>query len=79
MKRALTKANCGVWFYKDGVRVEGVHEKIMGDVSGLSGDVSCLRGNVTGLRGDVDDCEISDEERKNGVNVDDLVSEDNTN
>ena len=53
---------------------------LRGDVSGLRGDVSGLRGDVTdlwddvtGLRGDVDECEISDEDRENGVDITGLV------
>jgi len=40
----------------------------------LTGDVSGLRGYVSGLRGDVDDCQLSDADRKAGVNISDLVS-----
>jgi hypothetical protein len=54
---------------------------LRGDVTGISGNVSYLRGDVTGisgnvsnLRGDLDDCEISNEEREIGVNIQDLVS-----
>ena len=32
-----------------------------------------LRGDVTGLRGNVDDCEITDEDRKAGIDVADLI------
>ena len=38
----------------------------------LTGDLSGLSGNVTGLSGDVDLCEITDADRANGVNVQDL-------
>ena len=48
---------------------------LWGNVSGLWGNVSGLRGNVSGLRGDVGECEITDEERENGVDVSTLVSE----
>ena len=34
---------------------------------------SGLIGDVSGLIGDVDDCSITDEERKNGIDVKDLV------
>ena len=43
-------------------------------VSGLRGDVSGLRGEVSGLRGNVDTCEITDEERKIGVDILQLVA-----
>jgi len=63
---------------------------LYGDVSGLRGevsqylrgDVSGLRGDVTGLSGDVpprqygnvDDCELTDRERKAGVKISDLIA-----
>ena len=53
--------------------IRGEVSWLRGDVSGLRGDVSGLRGNVSGIRGDVDDCSITDEERKNGIDVKDLV------
>lgn len=32
-----------------------------------------LQGDASGLRGDVDDCELTEADRKNGVDVDCLV------
>ena len=54
---------------------------LRGDVSNLTGnvsfyltgDVSYLRGNVSNLTGNVDDAEISEEDRKKGVDVSDLI------
>lgn len=46
---------------------------ITGAVEGLRGDVTGLNGNVTRLRGDLSECEITDEDRTNGINVRDLV------
>lgn len=48
-----------IWHYSNGGRVDGAHESLSGD--------------ATGLRGDVGDCDLSDEERKRGVSVHDLV------
>ena len=45
----------------------GMHDDISGDVTGIYGDAS-------GIKGDVDICDISDEERINGINIDDLIS-----
>ena len=45
------------------------------DVSNLRGNVSNLRGDVSNLTGDVDDAEITEKERKNGINVSDLIEE----
>jgi len=44
-------------------------------VETLRGNVTGLSGNTTGLSGNLDDCEISDEDRKNGVNIRSLVEE----
>ena len=48
---------------------------LRGDVTDLRGDVTDLRGTVSGLRGDVDECEITDEEREKGIDVNDLIKE----
>ena len=61
------------WIDDKGDKHEGCPSGLSGDVSGLRGNVSGISGNVTGLRGDVDDCSITDEERKNGIDVKDLV------
>ena len=90
MKRALRTTNTtGLYHFVDGVRIAGAPSglrgnvfglwgnvsDLKGDVSGLRGDVSDLRGNVSDLWGDVGECEITDEERENGVDVSTLVSE----
>ena len=49
---------------------------LSGNASGLRGDVSGIRGNVSGIRGDVSDCEISDEDRENGVDISELIAGD---
>jgi hypothetical protein len=56
---------------------------LRGNVSGLSGyvspylsgDVSGLSGDVTGLRGNVDECDLTPEEREQGVAITDLIRE----
>ena len=49
---------------------------LRGDVSpDLRGDVSGLRGDVSGLRGNIDDCDLSDNDRKAGVDVASLVAQ----
>lgn len=57
---------------------------LWGDCSGLWGKVSSglrgevhsgLWGEITGLRGNLDDCEITDEERKKGIQITDLVED----
>ena len=89
MKKSLTRVEKTCWYFDaSGKRVIGTHLNLRGDVSdlrgnasglwgnvsGLRGDVSDLRGNVSGLRGDFDDCDITDDERLAGMNVDDLVN-----
>lgn len=66
MKKALTKT-IG--------KITGMHPGICGDVSGIRGDVSGITGDVSGLRGDVDACEITAEERTNGVSISYLVAD----
>ena len=47
---------------------------LRGNVSNLlTGNVSNLTGNVSYLRGNVDDCEITAEERRSGVDISSLV------
>ena len=46
---------------------------LTGDMSGLQGHVSGLRGNVSNLRGDVDDCDLTPEDRAEGVDVTALI------
>jgi hypothetical protein len=53
--------------------ISGNVSGLRGNVSCISGDVSGLRGNVSGLRGNVDGCEITDEERKNGIDIKNLI------
>ena len=88
MKKALTRnTEKKCWYFVNGKKIDGVPSDLRGDVSDLRGDVSDLWGNVSdlrgdvsdllgdvsGLRGDVGECEITDEERKGGVNVSNLI------
>ena len=47
---------------------------LRGDCSGLSGDCSGLRGDCTDLSGDLDACEITDAERRAGIDIERLVA-----
>ena len=38
------------------------------------GDVSNIWGDVSGLRGDLDECEISEDDRKAGIDISSLVA-----
>ena len=48
---------------------------LSGDCSGLYGDCSGLRGDCSGLRGDLYECDITDEDRKKGIDIAVLVGE----
>ena len=92
MKRMLQKQKAGLYYYEQGIRRIGVHSKITGDISGLRGDITGLtgdisaglRGDISGLRGDItlniegniDLCEITEKERQQGVNIEDLIQKD---
>jgi len=80
MKKNLEKIENEIYHYVYGVKISGDVSGISGDVSGISGDVSGISGdvsgisgNVSGIIGNVDLCEITDEERKNGVDINDLI------
>ena len=86
MKQCLTRSY-KLYHFINGKRIEGAHDKIRGNVNGITGDVSKIRGdvsgilgNVSGIRGDIsgiagniDDCWITDDERKTGIKIEDLI------
>ena len=74
MKRSLIKVDLKITGMHAGIK-GSVSIFLSGDVSGLSGNVSGLSGDVSGLRGNVNECEITDSERKNGVKIEDLIDE----
>jgi len=88
MQRKLIRIRGNIYHIAEGKRVEGPHDNlsgnvcdirgnvsdIRGDVTGISGNVSGLRGNVSGIFGDVDDCNITDAERQEGINIRDLIT-----
>ena len=76
MQKNLTKVDSNVYYFKDGVRVSGVNDRISGNVSEISGNVSGIYGNVSGISGNLDDCEITEEERKEGIDINDLIKRD---
>ena len=73
MKKSLKRIPNTIYHYKDGVRVEGVHDRITGNVIDISGNVSYISGNVSDISGNLNDCEITDEDRKKGIDINDLV------
>ena len=61
--------------------ITGIHDGIYGNVSGIRGDVSGIRGYVSGIHGDVshisgdlDECEITNEDRARGIDINSLVN-----
>ena len=56
----------GVW---------GNLSRVSGDLSGVSGDLSGVWGNLSRVRGNLDKAELTDDERKAGIRVADLLEE----
>ena len=48
-------------------------KKNLKKLNSLYGDRSGLRGDCSGLRGDLDLCELTEEDRKNGVDIFSLI------
>lgn len=57
------------------LEISGDTSGIRGDISGIRGDVSKIEGNVSGITGNLDDCQITEEDRKRGVNIKELIKE----
>ena len=53
--------------------LSGDCSNLFGNCTLLSGDCTGLRGDCTGILGNLDNCEITYEERSNGINISDLV------
>jgi len=83
MKKCLKKVNFEIYHILEGEKINGIHADIWGDVTGIWGDVTGvegdvtgiwgdvtgIEGNVTGIEGDVDAAELTDDERRDGVNI----------
>ena len=57
----------------DLTNITGDLTDISGNLSGISGDLTDIRGDLTGVSGDISDCEITEEERKKGIDIKDLI------
>jgi hypothetical protein len=56
--------------------ISGYQDKILyGDCSHLKGCMTGIFGNCTGKHGDIGDCMITDAERAEGIDIEDLVEE----
>ena len=88
MKKALKRIEYRIWHYDNkGKKIEGAHSGITGNLSGITGDLtditgnlsditgnlSGITGNLSDITGNLSDCKITEEERKKGISVDDLV------
>jgi len=87
MDRLLTKRE-ELYHYKNGKKIigknndmKGYCDNLTGDCTGLSGNCNGLRGNCTGLTGncdglsgDLDACNITQQEKDDGVVMDDLIA-----
>jgi len=59
------------WNFKN---ISGDVSNICGNVSHISGNMSDINGDVSYIMGNVDDCDISDEERKKWIKIEDLIN-----
>lgn len=62
--------------YGSCIFISGDISRVTGNISSLKGHLTGISGDITKINGDIDDCEITDEERNNGIIIDDLVQED---
>jgi hypothetical protein len=68
MKRLLTRVvPLTLYHLDDGVRKDGPPPGVWGYLSGVWGD-------LTGVRGDIADCGLTDDDRRRGVSVEDLIA-----
>ncbi len=59
----------------DCTKLSGDCSGLWGDCTKLSGDCSGIFGDCSDLSGNLDYCEVTDEERKKGVHIYDLIQE----
>ena len=53
--------------------VRGDLSYVRGDLSEVRGDLSGVTGTLTGVSGNLDACELTDEDRKRGVDISELI------
>ena len=89
MKKALSRVTTKLYHYKGDIKVDGTNSEMIGNCTGLYGNCTGLYGNCTGLygnctglygdcsglRGDLYECDITDEDRKKGIDIAELVGE----
>ena len=75
MKKALSRVTTKLYHYKGDIKVDGTNGEMIGDCTRLNGNCTGLSGDCSGLRGDLDECDITDEDRKKGIDIAELVGE----
>ena len=66
--------NCtGMWGECSGI--SGNCTGMFGDCSGISGNCTGVFGECSWVYGNIDDCQLTDEDRKIGVDIEDLIGE----
>ena len=73
MKKALKRITNDKFYFVGGEKTFGTPPNINCDLSGVRGDLSGVWGDLSDVRGSVDDCDISESEREQGINIDDLI------
>ena len=74
MKAALKQsALLRIWHFANDIRFEGAPSGVTGNLSGVRGDLSGVTGTLTGVSGNLDACELTDEDRKRGVDISELI------
>jgi len=54
-------------------RVSGDLSEVSGNLSGIRGNLSGISGDLSGVRGDLSKCDITNEDREKGINIEDLI------
>ena len=66
MLKKLRRQKPIYYYYREGRKIYSAPLDIRGNLTGISGD-------LTDISGDINDCQITDEERKAGINIEDLM------
>ena len=67
MKKGLYRKELKLYY------IDHNDNKILGKNPDMTGNCSGLSGNCSGLKGDLSKCEITHDDRQNGVDIMDLV------
>jgi hypothetical protein len=75
MKRSLSRVVAlTLYHFDDGVRKDGPPPGVRGDLTDVVGDLTGVRGDLSGVWGDIADCGLTDDDRRRGVSVEDLIA-----